>query len=128
MADQLCGLIGRHTVALQRGEGRETDDRSLLLPTLLQQLFTLAGRLTVLLVVVIEAGQTQAQGIVSLDGQCGLVAGDGAGPVGLLGLDIPSQTQQLKSLLLWPLFIGKSLLHIATRLCGLLQVGGQRGL
>ncbi len=128
MADQLDRLIGRHAITLLSGEGGETNDGGLLLPTLLQQLFALAGGVTVLLVVVIETGQPQVQCIILLERQCRLVAGDGTGPVGLLGLNIAAQSQQLELLLLGPLFIGKGLFDITARQGGLLQIGCQRGL
>ncbi|MNT72083.1 hypothetical protein D3C72_2106490 [compost metagenome] len=98
------------------------------MPAFLQQLFALARGLAVLLVVVIEARQPQPQRIVRLQCQRRLVAGDGTGPVGLLGLDVATQAQQLKLLLLRPLFIGQRLLDVAARLRGLLQVGRQGSL
>ncbi|MNQ73723.1 hypothetical protein D3C85_884650 [compost metagenome] len=78
VADQLFRLLCRCAITLQGGEGGEANDRRLLVPTFLQQLLALADRLAILLVVVIEAGQTQTQGIVGLECQCRLVTGDGA--------------------------------------------------
>ncbi|MNS28386.1 hypothetical protein D3C72_603580 [compost metagenome] len=78
MTHQLLRLLCRSTITLQGGEGGEANDRRLLVPAFLQQLLALADRLAILLVVVIEAGQAQTQGIVGLECQCGLVTGDGA--------------------------------------------------